>query len=315
MRRFAKVIIVLAISIAAARTPAQTNTFASDPLLDLLIKKGYISADEAKNVRAEASVNQTNNTSIGKTKWAVGIKNGEFFGDVRLRYENREAWTPNGSRFELDRLRYALRFGIHANLVENFYFGFRVETASNPRSSWVNFATSTSGVPFQGPWGKSSGGIGVGQLYIGYKPRPWADITLGKMQNPLYTTPMLWDPDDINPEGAAERFNFKLGDAEVFANFTQRLYYEDVNCLTRSAEFLVPTFPSGSDTPAPWQFAWQIGANYHINDDIAARAAATLYNYTSVGGGKALDSSAGAVFEPSPGLQWAVRWRGDDETG
>lgn len=288
MRSFGKITaFVIVLGIAGLRAFAQTNSV-SDPLLDLLIQKGYISEAEATKVRAEAVSNQTNNTSLAKTKWAVGVKKAELFGDVRLRYENRTAWAPNGSRFEFDRLRYAARVGLRADVFSDFYFGLRFETASNPKSSWVDFATSSSGVPFSGPWGKSSGGIGVGQLYIGYKPKPWADIILGKLPNPLYTTPMLWDP-DINPEGGSERFNFKLGQAEVFANFAQ-FFYEDVN-PTRSTALLVPTLPSGSDRPAPWLFAWQIGANYHINDDIAAKAAATLYNYTGTGG-KALAGSA-----------------------
>jgi hypothetical protein len=291
MRTIGKLVVALALlSAVAPRINAQTNTFASDQLLDLLIKKGYVSEDEAKKVRAEAAVAQTNNTDFPRSKWSIGngIKNGEFFGDVRLRYENRTIHTPNGSRFELDRLRYAARVGLRADLVDDFYFGLRLETASNPRSSWVNFATSTSGTPYSGPFGKASAGIGIGEIYIGYKPKPWLDVTLGKMPNPLYATSMLWDP-DINPEGAAERFNFKVGEAELFATFGQ-FYYEDVN-PTRSVAFLVPTMPGGTDAPSPWLFAWQLGANYHINHDLSAKAAATLYNYTSHGANSQTGSS------------------------
>lgn len=272
--------VVLA-ALAQCAAHGQTNTFASDPLLELLIKKGYISESEAKAVRSEAVAAQTNNTSLSKTKWNVGFQKGEFFGDVRLRFEDRTVHTPNGSRFELDRLRYAARIGLKADLVGNFYFGLRLETASNPRSTWVNFATSSSGNPYSGPFGKSSASINVGQLFIGYKPKPWLDITLGKMPNPLYTTAMVWDG-DLNPEGASEHFNFKVGQAELFATFGQ-FYYQDVN-PTRSAAFLVPSLPGGSDTPSPWLFASQVGANYKFNDDIAAKAAATLYNYSSHGG-------------------------------
>jgi hypothetical protein len=283
MRNFGKLIgTVVALGVAALSARAQTNSFPSDPLLDLLIKKGYISAEEAKSVRAEAvAIAQTNNASLQKTKWAIGFKKGEFFGDVRLRYEYRMAHAPNGARFEMDRLRYAARIGLKADLVKDFYFGLRLETASNPRSTWVNFGTSSSGVPFSGPSGKSTAAINVGQIYIGYKPTPWADITLGKFPNPLFTSAMVWDG-DINPEGATERFNFKLDDTEVFATAMQ-MYYQDVN-PTRDAAFLVPTLPGGSDSPSPWMFAWQAGVNHHFTKDISAKTAATLYNYTSHGG-------------------------------
>jgi hypothetical protein len=284
MRTLGKFIVAVALlSAVAPRTNAQTNASSSDALLDLLIKKGYVSEAEAKTIRSEAAAAQTNNTDFARSKWTIGngIKKGEFFGDVRLRFEDRSVHTPNGSRFELDRFRYAARIGLKGDMLGHFYFGLRLETASNPRSTWVNLGTSTSGSPYSGPFGKSTAGIGVGQLYIGYKPKPWLDITLGKMPNPLFTTPMLWDT-DLNPEGAAERFNFKVGQAELFATFGQ-FYYQDVN-PTRTAAFLVPSLPGGSDAPSPWLFAWQLGANYHVNEDISAKAAATLYNYTSHGG-------------------------------
>lgn len=295
MRLFGKLAgLVVLVSVAASHAHAQTNTVISDPVLDLLIQKGIISQAEAKKLRADVAANQATNSSMPKTKWAIGVKNGEFFGDVRLRYENREAWSPNGSRLEFDRLRFAARVGLRADLPSDFYFGLRLETSSNPRSSWVDLATSSSGVPFNGPWGKSSTGVNVGQIYIGYRPKPWADITLGKMPNPIYTTPMVWDQ-DINPEGGSERFNFKVGQAELFGTFGQ-FFYEDVN-PTRSTPGLIPTLPSGSDASAPWMFVWQLGGNYHINDDVAAKAAATLYNYTGTGGKVVLNSS-GAVLNP-----------------
>ena len=48
---------------------------------------------------------------------------------------------------------------------------------------------------------------------------------------------MVWDP-DLNPEGAAERFKYTVGNADFFANFGQFLY-QDNN----------PSYISGSLVP------------------------------------------------------------------
>ena len=119
------------------------------------------------------------------SKWKISkaVKDLELFGDIRVRYEHREASTPPGDRLELDRGRFALRLGLRGELFDDFYFGLRLETSSNPRSPWVTFGSSSPG-----PFGKSSNGIDVGQAYIGWRPGDWLDITAGKMPNPLYTT-------------------------------------------------------------------------------------------------------------------------------
>ena len=44
---------------------------------------------------------------------------------------------------------------------------------------------------------------------MGWRATPWLTVQAGRMPNPVYTTPMVWDP-DINPEGIAERVNFKV---------------------------------------------------------------------------------------------------------
>src|SRR6267143_1270543 len=86
----------------------------SDPTLDLLVKKGIITQDEAAKAKAEAEAMRTNMMAMPPTsKWKISnaIKNIELFGDLRLRYEQREAKAASG-RIELDRGRYAARIGL-----------------------------------------------------------------------------------------------------------------------------------------------------------------------------------------------------------
>ena len=53
----------------------------------------------------------------------------------------------------------------------------------------------------------------------------WLELTVGKMPMPLYVTPMIWDS-DINPEGAAEKFKYSMGNVDLFATFGQFMYQD-----------------------------------------------------------------------------------------
>jgi hypothetical protein len=239
-----------------------------------------ISEEEARKVQAEADALRTNAPAMAPvdSKWKINkaIKNVELFGDIRMRYEYRSATTPASDRIELDRGRFSLRLGLRGEAFDYFYYGLRLDTASNPRSPWVTFGTSSSGIPYQGPYGKSTFGINVGQAYVGWRLGQWFDMTLGKMPNPLYTTPMVWDS-DLNPEGAAERFNYTVGQADFFATFGQFLY-QDANPTYASGGFGFNGL-QGQETTPVFMLTWQGGVNYHFNRDISAKLAATIYQY------------------------------------
>lgn len=271
----------------------------SDPILDLLLQKGIVTEGEVQKARADTERIRTNNLTEmppvdSKWKLSKAIKNIELFGDLRLRYEHREATTPVNDRLELDRGRYAVRIGLRGEAFDDFYYGLRLDTASNPRSPWVTFGTSSSGVPYNGPFGKSTASIDVGQVYLGWRPTGWLDISAGKIPNPLYATPMLWDP-DLNPEGAAEKLKYTVGSADFFATFGQFLY-QDVN-PTYVSSGVVPTILQGQKSDLPFMLAWQGGLNYHFTTNISAKVAASFYHYISVG----LTNTAAGFGDPFVG--------------
>jgi hypothetical protein len=264
-------------AICAVTSHAQTN----DLLLDLLVKKGYVTQDEAEKLKNEASsLNYSNNTSFTKWRISDGIKSVELFGDLRWRYESRRVFDPIGGRINLDRFRYALRLGLRGDLASGFYYGFRLETASNPRSPWVTFGASSSGTPYQGPFGKSTAGIDIGQIYLGWRPVSAVDVKVGKLANPMFTTPMVWDT-DINPEGASETFKYDIGPAQFFATFGQFLY-QDANPSTSTYGLLGPNDTGHNGNP-PFMMAWEGGLTYTLTKDISFKAAGTLYNYLGHG--------------------------------
>jgi hypothetical protein len=285
-RRFSRLmspltLVTLAL-LAATSARCADATDSADPLLNLFIKKGYVSKEEADKVKAEADYDRTNAlaASMPQSKWVISraMKDVELFGDIRLRYEDRQSTTSDGGRIELGRFRYSLRFGLRGDVLDDFYYGLRLDTSSNPRSTWVTFGSSTSGT-YQGPFGKSTSTLGIGQIYLGWRPQQWDwfDLTVGKMPNPLYTTPMVWSP-SINPEGLAERFKYQVGEAEFFANFGQ-FWYQDAN-----PDYSSPGLISGvglSDKPLIMA-ASQLGVKYDISEKVTAKIAATLYNYVGV---------------------------------
>jgi len=271
----------------------------ADPVLGLLLEKGMITEEEAARVQAQADALRTNATpQLPDSRWKIsnGIKGMELFGDVRMRYENRTATDPNGGSIDLNRLRYAVRFGLRGDMFDDFYYGIRIETASNPRSPWVTFGTSSSGTPYQGPFGKSTAGIGIGQAYLGWRLQPWLDITLGQMPNPFYTTSMVWDS-DLDPMGAAEHFNYTVGAADFFATFGQFLY-ADTNPTQTPEGYFDPL--SNNSGRLPFMLAWQGGVDYHFTKKIDFKIAPILYNYTAYNNG--IPPSISSPNDTTPGF-------------
>ncbi len=262
----------------------------SDALINKLEQKGILSAAEARDLRAETAAEDTNMVNLlPASKWrlADSIKTIGLFGDVRVRYEYRgvDNPTPNsvapggissgatGNTYRRERFRYALRVGLRGDLADNFNYGFRLETSANPRSPWVTFADDTgksSSSPLSGtPSDKSNDGINVGQVYLGWHPTDWFEMTVGKMPMLLYTTPMVWDA-DINPEGAFEKFKWTVGDLDLFADFGQ-FDYQD------------PTAASAFPSSDSFLTAWQAGGNVKFGKDMSFKIAPVLYSYSGLG--------------------------------
>ncbi len=268
---------------ASSAADALCDTPPSDPVLNLLLEKGMITEGEAAKVQAQVDAYHTNALPfLPADKWKINknLKNIELFGDVRLRYETRSTEDPAGGSIDLERLRYAVRFGLRGEAFDDFYYGLRLETSTNPRSPWGTLG-QTSGTSSTGqylvPFGKSAGTVALGQIYIGWHPEDWMDVTLGKMPNYLYTTPMVWD-NDLNPEGAFERFKFRVGEADFFANFGQFLY-TDTNPTDYPQDYFLGN--SIATSGLPFMLAWQLGLNYHLTSRINFKLAPVLYQYTA----------------------------------
>ena len=291
---------IFAVGLPANELRADTNSASvdpSDPILNLFLQKGFITQNEADKARAEVQAMRTNETAevAPPSKWKIsdGIKNMEFYGDFRVRYEDRSATAPDGGSIDLNRYRYAVRIGLRGEAFDDFYYGLRMETSSNPRSTMVTLGSSTPG-----PYGKSAGTIAVGQVYLGWQPESWFDFTVGKMPNPLYTTAMVWSP-SINPEGMAEKFKYTIGQADFFATFAQFLY-QDENPVSASGGLGFNGL-FGQTANNIFQIAWQGGMIYHVTTNVTAKVGATVYQYYGLKQSTGNQSYAGDYGDPYVG--------------
>ena len=305
---FVLIAVAAGLMVGTITAPAQD----AGALLDLLVKKRLITDQEAEEVRGELTRDAAA-TAAGKWKISAPITEIELYGDARMRYEVRTAEaglpdriTPVGEHSQRNRARYRLRLGLRGTLVDDWFFGLRLETSSNPRSTNVTIGDEASG----GPFSKGSDGVNVGQAYFGYRGIRELTLTAGRMPNPLVTTSMVWDA-DINPEGLAEQwkhtFNLSLGGGstsaasydkdgkpvaavaseptkiaiDLFANFAQ-FVYDDSNPEDPVGARAVTGGNRVPNTDA-FLLAWQVGAKINFTKDVYLQVAPTLYNYTGNG--------------------------------
>jgi len=101
------------------------------------------------------------------SKWKIAdtIKSIQLFGDVRFRYEYRGANNLAGaspSTFYRERFRYAFRAGIRGDLFDDFNYGIRLETSTNPRSPWATFGNTIIGTLRFGHADRINDALGTG---------------------------------------------------------------------------------------------------------------------------------------------------------
>jgi len=263
--------------------------------------------------------------SAEKWKLSPWITELELFGDLRLRYEYRGGRLPDHFQLgqdnqndwqERERERYRLRIGLRGTVLDDWFFGVRLETSASARSTNVTFGgdTSTTSPGGGGPFAKGDDGVFIGQAYGGYKGFPGFTFTGGRMPNPFVTTRMVWD-DDINPEGLAEQWKhtFTIGGGaaepvsyskdgknvalpppaeplvkiDVFANFGQ-FVYDDVNPTNPIGPRPTTEQPIGGETQLTpntnaFMLGWQVGAKFDFPHIAYFQLAPTLYNYTGDG--------------------------------
>jgi hypothetical protein len=176
---------------------AQTS---EDPVLNLLVRKGLVTQQDADTARAQAQEEAANKpASPALSIDAPGLQKLRFYGDGRLRFENIDQHNHYLGISLTDRERYRLRLGADYFYSDNFKAGVELESGTTDDS-----ANQTLG----GTFTKAS--LNVGKIYLQYQPVDWLTAVAGKFSNPWYTTTDLVYSFDLNPEGGAELFNYTI---------------------------------------------------------------------------------------------------------
>ena len=252
-----------------------TNAMADSTtdIVNALVSKGVLTEEEGALLtkgRAMESEGQAKAMKkASKLKISDAIDNATVYGDIRVRYENRkgsgaEAVANTDVDQTKERNRYKLTLGVKTESGK-WYTDLAMAMGSGGRSDNATFGKSGSSGNFND---KES--LFVKRAMVGYKATDWLTVEAGRMDNPLYTTPMVWDA-DLTWEGLAEKVKFKAGDADVFLTAAQAQYRGERISYDNTT----------ADRSVAGLFALQGGARLPINDNTSAKAALTYTRVSS----------------------------------
>ncbi len=253
----------------------------NDDIVYALISKGVLTEEEGalllKGREGERAGQEKKMKSVGKIKVSDAIDNATVYGDVRVRYEDRSGdgvGTIAGRNIDAsrDRARYKLIFGVKTE-AGDFYSDLAFAMGAGGRSDNATFGTSTNA---------GSGGstyndkqtLFVKRAMVGWKATDWLTLEAGRMDNPLYTTPMVWDA-DLSFQGLTEKIKYTTkGNTDLFFTASQFEYLGDKRRFSDNG---------GTDTVANRLLAFQGGLRVPFSDTSSAKAAITYSTFTHDG--------------------------------
>jgi hypothetical protein len=177
-----------------------------DGLLEKLVEKGILTAQEARDLRAEAG--QDGRPPATRSGMAGWVKDFEFHGDLRGRFEG--FYGENPAFTDRDRFRYRLRFGVTVSLLDDFEVGLRL-TSSEGNGGF-------GGDPISGNASFSDNGskkfVYFDTAYARWSPlhtERWAgELILGKQDLPFHFPSTMVFDHDYTPEGLAGRLQYHV---------------------------------------------------------------------------------------------------------
>ena len=219
MKKILVVCAVLLMSFSIMILPATGGEV--DILIDKLVEKGILSAEDAKEILKETkeAARQERAAVVKETTEAVKkeapafaadiprwVRKMNLKGDFRLRYQKdtRRLGAPDRHR-----ARIRLRIGVVTEITDKIEVGFGVATGgANPKST-----NQTLQNTFDSP------DLRLDYAYAAWRPLSGLTLIGGKFKNPLWApTDLLWDS-DFRPEGAAILYKTTVGESlEVFVN-------------------------------------------------------------------------------------------------
>ena len=202
----------------ALGTLAPLSAQDSGALIDLLVRKGIVTDQEAEDLRADLVREFTANTAAGKLNLGSSISEFKLSGDLRLRHQLETQAPLNGTvSNERSRTRFRFRFNGDVLLQRGWGAGFALETAQAADSGNQTFEN-----------GNDDYNLYLARAYVSYRPTANLFLVGGKFRNPFYTTDLVWDS-DINPQGLAQTYTLPVGEKDTLELRAGQIILDDNN--------------------------------------------------------------------------------------
>jgi len=251
-------------------------------IVDALVSKGVLTEEEGKLISKGAKTKSEADAKANKARLSVGnfIDNATMYGNFRARYEYRNADGSTAANVTGDQTRQRARGKFELGVETksgNWYSDIAFVTGSDAsgRSDNFTFGAADSGTSYG-----SKESIYLKRAMMGWNATDWLTLEAGRMKNPLYTSPMIWDG-DWSVSGLTQKAKYKWNDTDLFLTVGEWAQ----NKIDRS----VTDYSDGSthvSTNTGAMYALQAGFVTPIKST-SLKAAATIYGYdhgTSRGG-------------------------------
>ena len=245
-------------ALSAATAVAQDSA----PLIEILVRKGVISDQEAEEVRADL-VKDYSTTTPSKISLGSHLTEFKLGGDIRLRHQYQTSGNQN-TTVTTNRTRERFRFRLNGDfkMQKGWSAGFALETANAADSGNQTFEN-----------GSDDYNIYLARAYVAWQPRKELTFVAGKQRNPIYSTDLVWDG-DINPQGLAEIYTLSLGGKDSLEFRALQSIMDDNNEATNGR--------SGNDA---WLFAQQaVLTKYFGSTKLIAAPGYMFYSTSNMSG-------------------------------
>ncbi len=246
------------------------------------VRVQYVPEHVKKEMREEikkevmAKLNYKAGERLGLPDWIDRI---QWEGDLRLRYEldsfpqgNAPAAFFKGSKVrnadisntteERNRFRVRARLGAKFKLADWLDGGIRMTTgkATDPVSPNQTFESEDSKYSFA-----------LDRAYLRMTPTSWATVSGGRIENPWFSTDLVWDP-DLAFDGVAASFKPKLSDNwSLFGTLGAFSLDEQQSSETNKSK-------------DKWLFGAQAGLQWKSENQSSVRLGAAVYDFSNVEG-------------------------------
>ena len=256
-------------------------------IVDALVSKGVLTEEEGKLISKGATSKAKADEKANKSRVKVSdvIDNAEFYGNMRARYEYRDGegvGATAASQYmeqKRSRARGKLEFGIKTNSGK-WYSDVLLATGTN--TSGISSARSDNFTFGGGDTNyNAKEGIYLKRAMLGWTPNDWLTLEAGRMSNPLYTTPMVWDG-DYSVTGFQEKVKFTVGSTEIFGVAGQ---WANGAWDSKSFNGINGNTDDRGSASTNLLFAFQGGLKTPVTDVSSAKIAVTQYVYGGQRGG------------------------------